>query len=352
MNQRLERLRQLLAEKKLDAIFVSQAENRRYLSEFTGSAGFLLVTPKDAILATDFRYTKQAEQQSPCFDIFRTDGAISQWFAELVSLFDIKRIGFESADISFATYRDITSNPSGRELIPTEGVIESLRAVKDEEELKHIIEAIKIADDAFGQAAASLQPGMTEIEAAWQIESMMRDMGSEPLPFDIIVASGPNAALPHHRPTDRPIAAGEPVVIDMGARVEGYASDLSRTITLGKEDDKFGKIYDLVLGAQLTAIATIEAGMSGETSDGLARTVIEQGGYAESFGHGLGHGIGLATHESPRLGQNSPDVLADGMVFTIEPGVYISGWGGVRIEDVVILEQGRARPLTGSNKIR
>ena len=159
--------------------------------------------------------------------------------------------------------------------------------------------------------------------------------GSEGVLFDVIIASGPNSAFPHHHPTDRVMLSGESVVIDMGARFNGYSSDLSRTICLGNENKKFGKIYDLVLGAQLTAIATIEAGMSGEQADSLARTVIEQGGYGENFGHGLGHGIGLAAHEAPHLGRGSEDVLAEGMVFTIEPGIYINGWGGVRILSLI-----------------
>ena len=178
----------------------------------------------------------------------------------------------------------------------------------------------------------------------------MREKGSDSVPFDVIVASGPNAALPHYHSGDRALREGEPIVIDMGARVDGYCSDLSRTVCLGKEDARFAKVYDLVLGAQLTAIATIEAGMSGDSADGMARTVIEQGGYGEEFGHGLGHGVGLAPHELPRLGRGSPDVLQDCMVFTVEPGVYISGWGGVRIEDVVVLEQGRARVLSRARK--
>jgi len=255
----------------------------------------------------------------------------------LSSSLDVKRIGFDANDISFATYRSLTTDILGKELVPTEGLVESLRAVKDDDELALIKNAIEICDAAFEKVASEIQTGMTEAEVAWALEKAMRENGSSPLPFDIIVASGPNAAKPHHQPTNRPIADGEPVIIDIGATFAGYRSDMSRTICLGKQDEKFGKIYDLVLGAQLTAIATIESGMTGDIADGLARTVIEQGGYGEHFGHGLGHGVGLATHEAPRVGRESKDILADGMVFTIEPGIYISGWGGVRIEDMVVL---------------
>ncbi|MFA5054642.1 MAG: Xaa-Pro peptidase family protein [Dehalococcoidia bacterium] len=351
MTGRLNKIRQQVDGKGLDALFVSQAENRRYLSGFTGSAGYLLITQNDAVLATDFRYVEQAESQAPEFKILQKQGALSKWFNELISSFDIKRIGFDANDVSFATYRSITADIHGKELVPTEGLVESLRAVKDDDELALIMKAVAVSDAAFEKVAAGMQVGMTEAEVAWELEKTMRENGSGVMPFDIIVASGPNAAKPHHQPTDRPIVAGEPVIIDMGASVGGYTSDLSRTICMGKKGGKFDKIYDLVLGAQLTAIATIESGMTGDTADGLARTVIEQGGYGEHFGHGLGHGVGLATHEAPRVGRESKDILTDGMVFTIEPGIYISGWGGVRIEDMAVLKDGRATVLTKAKKL-
>jgi len=192
--------------------------------------------------------------------------------------------------------------------------------------------------------------GMTEKEIAWEIEKFMRENGSQPLPFDIIVASGQNSAMPHARPSQRKIGSGEPVVIDIGARYEGYSSDLSRTICPGVADDTFRKVYDAVLGAQLTAIAIIKEDMSGEEADSLARTVIEEAGYGEAFGHALGHGVGLAPHEQPRLGPNSTQQLGSGMVFTIEPGIYIAGWGGVRIEDLMVIEKSETRVLSKARK--
>ena len=355
MTYRLERLRERLlvnGEEGLDAILISQGENRRYLSGFTGSAGFLLISEKSAILATDFRYIEQAKSQAQGFEIFHTTGELPNWFPELVSSLGVKSIGVEANDLSLANYRKLAAATGKKcQIVPTDGIVEPLRAVKDNGELELIMKAVEISDAAFEHFSSLLHPGMTEKEAAWKIEKSIREKGSDGVPFDIFVASGPNSALPHHQPTDRPMLAGEPVVIDMGARVAGYSSDLSRTICLGNDDKKFGKIYDLVLGAQLTAIATMEVGMSGEQADSLARTVIEQGGYGENFGHGLGHGIGLAPHEAPRLGKGSEDALAEGMVFTIEPGIYIEGWGGVRIEDVVVLEQGRVRVLSQASKI-
>ena len=224
--------------------------------------------------------------------------------------------------------------------------MEGLRALKEPEEIELITEAARIADAAMEHIRQALRVGMTEIEAAWEIESFMREQGSQPVPFEIIVGSGPNAALPHALPTERAIGETEPIVIDIGARVEGYGSDLSRTFCLGKPDETFKKVYDTVLGARDTAIAIIKEGMSGGEADQIARTVIEEGGYGPNFGHGLGHGVGLAPHELPRLGPSSTDELKDSMVFTIEPGIYIEGWGGVRIEDIVVMELGKLRQIS------
>ena len=351
MSHRLEKLRQRLAESELDAILISQGENRRYLSGFTGSAGSLLISQKSAILATDFRYVEQAQSQAADFDIAQIEGELPKWFPDLASSLGAKRIGFEANDLSFSTYRQLVATAGEKELVPTEEIVESLRAIKDEEELELITRAVELADAAFEEVAPMIHPGMKEKEVAWELEKLLRERGSETVPFDLIVASGPNSTLPHARPSDRVLLRGEPVVIDIGARFQGYCSDLSRTFCLDNEDKTFGKIYDLVLGAQLTAIATIEARMSGEEADALARTVIEQGGYGEAFGHGLGHGVGLAPHEQPRLGRGSSTTLADGMVFTIEPGIYIKGWGGVRVEDMVVIESGRARVLSKAKKI-
>jgi Xaa-Pro aminopeptidase len=191
---------------------------------------------------------------------------------------------------------------------------------------------------------------MSEMEVAWEIEKFLREKGSQPLPFDLIVASGPNAALPHAKPSERIIQTGEPVIVDIGARVNGYTSDMTRTFCLGNPDDTFKKVYDTVLGAQLAALAIIKEDMSGSEADTLARTVIEEAGYKEAFGHGLGHGVGLATHEMPRLGPNSTDKLTSGMVFTVEPGIYLPGWGGVRIEDVAVIDNGKVKSISKARK--
>ncbi len=354
LKNRIQRLRQALTEQEIDGIFVSQAENRRYLSGFDGSAGFLLLTQKNKILATDFRYISQAKNQAPDYEIFTITNDISDWFPKLSAELKIKRLGFEAGDISFALYRQLcdilNKGKSKIKLIPVEGMVESLRAIKEPEEIELITRAAEIADAAIEYIKSKIQPGMMEKQVAWEIEAFMREKGSQSIPFDIIVASGKNSALPHARPSTKTINKGEPIMIDIGARIEGYGSDLSRTICLGTPDDNFKRLYDIVLGAQLGAMAIIKEGMTGAEADNLARVIIEEAGYGKAFGHGLGHGIGLAPHEPPHLGPNSSDKLAEGMVFTIEPGIYLEEWGGVRIEDLIIMEKGNIREISKAKK--
>lgn len=352
---RLQKLRQSLEQKELDVLLVSRQENRRYLSGFTGSAGWLLISTKNACLAVDFRYVEQAKRESPDFDVIHIRGDTASWLPKLVSDSKFKRAGFEADFLPFVVYQQLCQTISDAgyqfQLIPTTGLVESIRAVKEPHELQFIAEAVGLADAALAHAKSVLRPGVSEKDIAWELEKFLREKGSEALPFDIIVASGPNSALPHARPSEQVILKNVPVIIDLGARVNGYCSDLSRTFSLGDEDETFSKIYDIVLGAQLTALATIGAGMNGDQADRLARSVIEQANYGEAFGHSLGHGVGLEAHESPRLGPNASDLLTDGMVFTIEPGIYIPGWGGVRIEDTVVMENGKIKALTGAEKI-
>jgi Xaa-Pro aminopeptidase len=353
-SNRLAKLRQELTEKELDGIFVSQLENRFYLSGFAGSAGYLVITAKDAILATDFRYIEQSKGQAPDYQIFQITGKLEEWFPRLTGELHTRRLGFESGDVTFAFHHQLTDilgqAGSTLQLVPVEGLVESIRTIKEAEEMVLIARAAAISDSAFVHVVGKIHIGMTEKEVAWEIEKFMREHDSQSVPFEPIVAAGPNSALPHARPSLRPIKAGEPVVIDIGARVGGYASDFTRTICLGKPDDTFKKVYDTVLGAQLAALALIKEGMTGEMADSLARTVIKEAGYAEAFGHALGHGVGLAPHEPPRLGPNSTEVLTSGMVFTVEPGIYLPGWGGVRIEDLVVIDNGQLKVLSKASK--
>ena len=355
MTSRLAALREFLPRNELDALLVSQPKSRRYLSGFTGSAGFLLISQDAAVLATDFRYVEQAQAEAADFDIERVAGPLEGWLPRLASQTGARRIGFEQDHIAYATYRELVGalkeGVADIALVASKGIVDGLRAIKDKGELVCLEKAAELADAALDEIVPGIETGMTERELAWRLESHLRQNGSEPLPFEVIVASGPNAALPHARPTDRPVAANEPIVIDLGARVHGYCSDITRTYSLGEVDSTFHRIYDIVLGAQFTAMETLRVGMTGEQVDQLARTVIVEASHGDAFGHGLGHGVGLAAHEEPRLGPGAPSVLADGMVFTLEPGIYISGWGGVRIEDTVVLEEGKVRPLTRARKV-
>ncbi len=353
-DNRLGKLCQILIEREIEAILISQPENRYYLSGFDGSDGILLITLKNRVLATDFRYIEQARRQAPGYDIFKIDGDMESWLPELIADLSLMQLAFEASHISFTVYhriKDILADAEpGLNLVPVDGLVESLRAIKEPREIELITKAVAITDAAFEYIADTIHPGMTERELAWEIEKFLRENGSEQIPFDVIVASGANSALPHAKPSQRAIKSGEPVLIDIGAKLKGYGSDLSRTICLGKPDDTFKRVYEAVLGAQLEAIAEIKAGITGDQADAIARGAIKQAGFGDSFGHGLGHGLGLASHEQPRLGPNSQDKLADDMVFTVEPGIYLAGWGGVRIEDTVVMENGKIRVISHAKK--
>ncbi|MBN1161252.1 MAG: aminopeptidase P family protein, partial [Dehalococcoidales bacterium] len=355
VNKRLNKLRSRLAEKAIDAILITQPQNRRYLSGFHGTAGYLIITNKQAVLATDFRYTEQAKEQAPDFEIKQISASLEKWFPALVGEMGINRLGFEGGNISFNFHRQIANalkkQKCNVKMVLTGGLVEEIRATKEPDEIEFIKRASAITDAAFEEVEMKIKAGMTEKQVAWELEKDMRERGSQSLPFDIIVASGPDAALPHAIPTDRLIKTGEPVVIDMGARYQGYASDLSRTICVGKADTKYKEVYNIVLKAQTVAMEAITKGMTGNQADKIARDIIKTAGYGEAFGHSLGHGVGLAEHELPRLGPRSKDRLADGMVFTVEPGIYLTGWGGVRIEDTVVMEGGRVKMITKARKM-
>ena len=353
---RLKKLRERLLEKGLDALLVSAPENRRYLSGFSGSAGYLLITRDEAVLATDFRYVEQGGRQAPNFRVKRIAGGPG-WFPKLASEMGIGRAGFESQDMTVAALSTLEKAiaeaglSSRLELVETTEVVEKLRAFKDEEELRLLTRAVEIADEALQQVAPAVVPGTTEREVAWELEKAMRERGADGASFDTIVAAGPDGALPHHRAGDKVIERGEAVVIDMGVVYQGYCSDLTRTLFVGEPDDAFRRVYETVLRAQLEAEERVRAGMSGQQTDAVARDIIAEAGYGDNFGHSLGHGVGLAVHELPGVGPRSEEPLEDGMVFTIEPGIYLPGWGGVRIEDMVVLEKGRARVLSRAPKL-
>ena len=355
ISQRVARLRSEMEALEVDGFLVSAPANRRYLSGFTGSAGYLLITRSDAVLATDFRYVEQAKTESPSYRVHRTRGGTA-WLPDLLAELGVGVLGIEADHMTVASHSALTAaldesdNAADVFIEETKGVVEGVRAVKDASELALIQNAVEIADRAMAKVAPRIEPGMTEGQIAWDLEVEMRGLGAEGPAFDIIVGAGPNGALPHHRADDTVVRRGDPIVIDMGASYEGYNSDLTRTFYVGNPDDEFLAIYSIVLQAQETAIREVRPGMTGKKVDEIARTVIEESGYGDEFGHGLGHGVGLAVHERPMVVPTSEDVIENGMIFTVEPGIYIPGWGGVRIEDIVVMENGRARILTGSPK--
>jgi len=276
LKNRLPKLRQRFAEKEVDAILISQPENRYYLSGFDGSSGYLFITQHRTILATDFRYLEQAKNQAPDYEIFQVTNDIEDWLPGLTADLGIKRLGFEARHVTFALYRKLVDimKPSRLRLVPVDGLVESLRAIKEPEEFEFITKAVELTDIAFEYVEDIIHVGMSEKELAWDVEKFLRDNGSQSLPFEAIVASGQNSALPHAKPSPRAICSGEPVIIDIGAKWGGYCSDLTRTICPGTPDKIFNKIYDTVLGAQLTVLAIIKEGMTGEQVDSLAREVI------------------------------------------------------------------------------
>ena len=359
MNERVQRLRTTLQKYELDGALISSRQNRRYLSGFTGSAGYLLITPDDAVIATDFRYFEQSATQAPDFRLHKgVSGSFDSWVPGLFAGLGGKKFAFEASDMSVAVHHEfkkcIASLPADErpQLVPTPNLVESLRIFKEPQEIDALQRAVDLADAAFVDVAQRIEPGWTERQVAWEIEKYIREHGGDAISFDTIVAGGPWGAMPHAYPRDRKLEKGEAVVIDMGADVDGYMSDLTRTIFLGKPDDEFKKIYDIVLTAQLTAEEIVREGMTGDEGHMIAHNVIEAAGYGETFGHSLGHGVGLQVHEAPRLGRRSKDELKDGMVFTIEPGIYVTGWGGVRIEDMVVMEGGRARVMSTAPKLQ
>ncbi len=349
---RLARLRAKLTETGADALLVSQPENRAYLSGFSGSSGWLLLTADRALIATDFRYYEQVGLECPGYELVKVTTNLAEVLPGMVAETGVRRLAFEADHATFADVQDWSKAASEVEWAPTKGVGVGLRGIKDAAEIATLRRAIALADDALAAGLARLRPGMTELDLSWIIESYMRTHGAQSVSFELIIACGPNGARPHAHATDAPIVAGEPIVIDMGARVAGYCSDLTRTVCLGQPNDpeRFWAVYDTVLRAQMAAEAAIRPGMTGQEADAVARDLITAAGYGPNFGHGLGHGVGLAVHEEPRLSRLGVGALAAGHVVTVEPGIYLPGWGGVRIEDIVLVTENGAEVLTRAPK--
>lgn len=348
IESRIQKVREILVEKAIDALMVLIEENRRYLSGFTGedhqfdeSAGALLISADGLILATDTRFELQAANESPFYEVVVYRNGLAKELPGLVDRMNVRKLGIESARVTVNQLekfkKELTDAGRQVNLVPLEDSVEKFRQIKTPAEIDQTRKALALAEAIYIEVARSLKPGMTEKQIAWAMERGMREAGADSLSFPVIVASGPNSALPHAIPTDRPIVMGEPILFDWGARLEGYCSDTSRTVILGEPDDTFLKVYNTVLDAQQLAIKSICAGANSKAVDAVARDYIASKGYGDRFGHGLGHGTGLAVHEGPRLSPLKEMVLEAGMLVTVEPGIYIPGWGGVRIENQVVV---------------
>jgi Xaa-Pro aminopeptidase len=346
---RIDRLRALLAPQQLDAILIAKPENRRYLTGFTGSAGAALVTAREALLLVDFRYVEQAAAEAPDCEVVRVPRPTADAITELVRRKELLRIGFEPDGLTYKEHDQLASALRPIAFLPVDG-IDRLRWIKDPDEQALIREAAAIADAGFKHIQRFLRPGVQEREVALELEFFMRRQGAEKEAFETIVASGVRSSLPHGRASDKKLGPGEFVTLDFGAVIRGYHSDCTRTVALGHVSPRQREIYDLVLTAQQTALAGLRPGVNARDVDALARQVIADAGHGEHFGHGLGHGVGLAIHEGPTLSPREDATLEAGMTVTVEPGVYLPGWGGVRIEDLVVLTAQGCEILTRTPK--
>jgi Xaa-Pro aminopeptidase len=347
--ERLNNLRSNFSVLGIDALLITSPYNRRYVTNFTGSAGVVLITQKEAMFITDFRYVEQAQKQCIGYTIVQHGASIIEEVANQVKKYDVKKVGFEQDYLSFSAYSSYQKAVEA-ELVPTSGLVEKLRLIKTDAEIKILKEAADIADAAFKHILDFIRPSITELEVANELEFFMRKAGATSSSFDIIVASGYRSALPHGVASEKLIEKGDFVTLDFGAYHKGYVSDITRTVSVGEPDPKLKEIYEIVLEAQLKGVEGIKPGMTGKQADALTRDYITEKGYGEYFGHSTGHGIGLEVHEGPTLSVRSDVTLEPGMIVTVEPGIYLPGLGGVRIEDDTLITKDHNETLTHSTK--
>lgn len=348
--KRISAARAALRDGGLDGLIVTGPANVRYLCGYSGSSGMLWVSPRETAFFTDFRYQEQVKREVSASRTVIIRRSLLDDLVELPGLSRARRIGYEAGHLLCSQLERLNKSLSPRKLKSTFGLVENIRQVKDAVELARIAGAAAIADRAFSAIVKFLKPGLTERAVANQLDFLLKKYGADKPSFDSIVASGPNSALPHAQPGDRKLRRGDFLVLDFGAKRQGYCSDMTRTVCIGKPSSRHLEIYALVQRAQAEGLRAVRPGAQGKTADGTARLVIESAGYGKYFGHGLGHGVGLEVHEGPRLGKTSQDFLKPGNVVTVEPGVYLPGWGGVRIEDLVAVTPTGCRILTRSTK--
>lgn len=345
--ERVERVRAELAERGMDGLVITHPTNRRYLTGFTAedippneSAGYVLLSADKIDLVTGSVNTSQATAQSPHVKVVKRGSGWAAHIADFITGEQLHRVGYEPNAMLEGVFRATTERlvEEGYRVgwVDADGLVDQLRKVKSESEIELLRKAFDITCEAFNEVSATIEAGMTELEVARALEEAMAVRGAEGPSFPTIVASGPHAARPHHEPGMRRIEAGDSIVIDMGARYEGYCADLTRTVWVGEADDKLREIYNLVSEANEAAIERAHPGVTGKELDSYARDHIKAGGYEHEFSHSLGHGVGLRVHEGPTASAGSEDVMEAGNTLTIEPGIYIDDWGGVRVEDVLL----------------
>lgn len=342
---RVDALRERLAGFGIDGMLVTKMQNRMYLSGFTGSAGALVIGREGQCLVTDFRYAEQAGMQAKGFSVvIHGAGGFHKTVMEEARRLGVTRLGFEAQDLSVDEFSGYEAEAAGLTLVATKGVVEKMRSVKDAAELEKLRHVCRLTDRLFDHILGILKPGMAERSLAAEIDIWMIRNGMSPS-FGTIVASGARGALPHGRASEKPIEEGDLVTMDFGGYFDYYTSDMTRTVCVGKADSKQKEIYDIVLDAQMAGVDAAQAGLKGREVDSVARKMIESKGYGQYFGHGLGHGVGLEVHEEPRFSVTDENTMEPGMVLSVEPGIYVPGWGGVRIEDLVVITDKQAEVL-------
>ena len=349
-NYRLKMFREQLNQNGIDGALVFSDVNRNYLTGFTGDDSYIVVTAKESIFITDSRYTEQARNEVSGFEVRQFSGGVFDYIKDLVKTLDIKNLGFEENFMTYSTYKELSDNLQGVSFVKLEGIIGKQREIKDKIEIANIERAASIADDGFSHILKFIKPGMTELSIGMELEFFMRSKGASGLSFPSIVASGKRSSLPHGTATGKIVEKGDFLTLDFGCVYNGYCSDITRTIVIGNASEKQKELYKIVLEANKEALKHVEPGITGEKLDLVARGIIEKNGFGEYFGHGLGHGVGMEVHERPYISKRGKDPLAAGMVLTDEPGIYIPGFGGVRVEDLVLVTDNGCSVLSKSNK--
>jgi len=347
---RLKKLRNELGIRYSEAVLITKRVNYMYISGFTGTSAIVYISENRAVLLTDFRYVEQATSQAADFEIIQYSGSAFDKLNQLIESDSIQTLYFEDRDVTFYEYDEYTAKLKVEVFLPLGKTIEKLRRVKDQWEIELIRGAVDVADKVFLHILPFIKPGVAEIELAAEMEHHMRRLGASGPSFDTIVASGQRASMPHGVASEKKIEAGDVITMDFGALYKGYCSDITRTVFLGNPDKELARIYKIVLEANQKGLEAVICGIAGRDVDDVSRQYIADQGFGDNFGHGLGHGVGLEIHEEPSLSMRADLLLEDGMVVTVEPGIYVPGLGGVRIEDMVVVNGAKADILTKASK--